>query len=200
MGKGKAEMSMKRTHFVLQLVGVLAALAWLLAAPVAGADSKGKTKVKAAFENTGVQPAAEGEVAFKAKPGQSELEFEFEDLDPTKTYTLSCDGTTWATFQAGAVELHFASSPSPGEPMLPRDPRGASFALNDASQDVLTVVLSGPGEHPGERQGLAGRRRSAARCLDEDQLRAQEQGWQGLEREWTEAPGRLVQAHGRWRG
>jgi len=149
MGKGKAEMSMKRTHFVLQLVGVLAALAWLLAAPVAGADSKGKTKVKAAFENTGVQPAAEGKVAFKAKPGQSELEFEFEDLDPTKTYTLSCDGTTWATFQAGAAELHFASSPKPGEPMLPRDPRGASFALNDASQDVLTVVLSGPGEPAG---------------------------------------------------
>jgi len=120
--------------------------AWLLAAPVAGADSDGKTKAKASFENTGVQP--EGEVEFQGKAHKSELEF--EHLDPGPTYTLSCDGTQWASFQTdgeGRAELVFLSDPKrPGAPMLPGDPRGASFALSDGAQDVLTVVLSDPGE------------------------------------------------------
>jgi hypothetical protein len=156
-------MAIHCKRFVRRFVGALGALAWILAAPAAGADADGKTKVKAAFENTGVQPAAEGKIEFKAKPGQSELELEFEDLDPTKTYTLSCDGTTWATFQAGEAELHFASSPSPGEPMLPVDPRGASFALSDGTQDILTVVLSGPGEPAGTKASDKG-------SLDDDGL------------------------------
>ena len=132
---------------------IAAALAWVLAAHGAQASSKSESKAKAAFENTGVQPAAEGTIEFEGKSNASKLEIEFERLDPGPTYTLSCDGVVWAGFRTdseGEAELRFESKPGqPGAPMLPADPRGAHFALSDGAADVLTVTLNGPGEPAG---------------------------------------------------
>ncbi len=129
----------QRRLFVRRVLeeGWSVAEAWLLAAPVAGADSDGKTKAKASFENTGVQPEAEGEVEFQGKAHKSELEF--EHLDPGPTYTLSCHGTQWASFQTdgeGRAKRVFHSHPKgPGAPMLPGDPRGASCCWTSTRED-----------------------------------------------------------------
>jgi len=148
---------MKSASSFRRFTMLAAALAWVLAASPAqaGSKSKSESKAKASFENTGVQPAAEGKIEFEGKPNASKLEIEFERLDPGPTYSLSCDGVVWASFRTdseGEAELRFESKPGqPGAPMLPADPRGAHFALNDGAADVLTVTLNGPGE-PADSQ------------------------------------------------
>ncbi len=138
-----------------QALALAAAGVLLLAAPGALASPKPLSKSETRFQNSGVQPEAEGEIELEARNGRSELEIEFEDLDPAFTYTLECDGTVWVTFDPdadGDFEIEFHANPKhPEVPMLPEDPRGASFVLTDGSQAVLTAVLAAEGESDDSR-------------------------------------------------
>jgi hypothetical protein len=135
---------------LLQSIAVAVALIGLAPAAVHADGSK----VATVLTNTGVDPDASGKVALKLQDGKSRLDVKLRSLDPSTLYTLSVDGLPWTTFQPdkGSARLRFAAPADNASDLpLPADPRGATIAVNDGVDDVLTGVVSGSGESPSSK-------------------------------------------------
>ena len=130
-------------------------LALAFSPSTANAGDPERSKVRGSFENTGVDPDAEGSFKGQFRASKSKLKIKLAGLDPDTAYELQLDGVPAAAFtpdRRGRAKLRFetpfqSSSASP----LDFDPRGQTVAINDGTDDVLSMVASGPGEPAGIR-------------------------------------------------
>jgi hypothetical protein len=142
------------------------ALGALLAFSAPGAAlAKDQQRIRVALVNTGVEPAASGQVDYRLKKQtRARFKVEVEDLTPAN-YDLVVGGSVVGTLDVQALpaggsegELEFDSKSSRSHLPLNFDPRGQLIEVVRAATVYLQVVLPNPPPAPssGNSHGAHG--------------------------------------------
>lgn len=118
------------------------ALVLVLGASVSGA--KERSKVKAHFDNTGVDLDASGRVEAVFKASKAKFKIKLKHLDPNSVYTFLVDGVPEADFTTndeGNGKIGFKTNALAAARILDFDPRTSVLAISDGSQTVLSMDL-----------------------------------------------------------
>jgi len=129
-------------RFVRRALPILA-LSLLVAAP---ALAKEESKIKAAFENTGVEPDAKGSLRLKLDDEKASLDVKLDKLAEDAGYRMLADGVEKASFDtdgSGKAKLEFITPHDDGDGEIPLDfdPRTKEITIQDGDTVVLRVDL-----------------------------------------------------------
>jgi len=133
--------------------GIAISLVFALSASIASVASAAtleRSKLKGSLDNTGIEPAAEGQIRMDLRASKSKLDIRLKGLDPSISYELRVDGLLEATItpkSSGRAKIRFRT-PLRGSSseLLDFDPRGKSITVDDGLDGILAASLSGPGE------------------------------------------------------
>ena len=125
----------------------------LLAAGSAPAAPSDRSVLRIELAPTGAGPDASGLVRGRLRVSRSDRTVKLKGLTLGASDEVRTDGVLRATVVArsnGSARVRFRTpDPRPRDLGLDFDPRGATLTVGDGSADVLSAVLSGPGEPPG---------------------------------------------------
>ncbi|MFC1719752.1 hypothetical protein ACFL00_01250 [Pseudomonadota bacterium] len=112
-----------------------------------GSIDFGTAKIEVDLGNTGVYPAASGDVRLRPRSDRTDFSVEIEDV-PVGSYDLRIGGNVVGTIQVtmlqdGSIqgELEFRNPVEPGKVLLDFDPRGQQIDVLDGTTEVLETFF-----------------------------------------------------------